>query len=206
MRLPTGHPQYAAVGGDGAQLCRGELIRARTLTGICNDLKNPLMGSTGTAVRAQRASSRPPSPSSARSELTRNRHGDRLASAHARSAGDQPQALHARPVATRPRATTATACPASPTDASCDYKKAPFFNVLAAFWIQFMTHDWFSHLRGGAQRAEHMPVGCDRRSTARRRYAGSAARLPARRSHRPRLTSPTSGTPPTFTADGKRRT
>src|SRR5262249_38269885 len=22
----------------------------------------------------------------------------------------------------------------------------PFFNVLAAFWIQFMTHDWFSHL------------------------------------------------------------
>jgi hypothetical protein len=27
------------------------------------------------------------------------------------------------------------------TDANCDYKKAPFFNVLAAFWIQFMTHD-----------------------------------------------------------------
>ena len=23
--------------------------------------------------------------------------------------------------------------------------KAPFFNVLAAFWIQFMTHDWFAH-------------------------------------------------------------
>ena len=30
--------------------------------------------------------------------------------------------------------------------ADCSYKKAPFFNVLAAYWIQFMTHDWFSHL------------------------------------------------------------
>src|SRR5260370_555480 len=29
----------------------------------------------------------------------------------------------------------------------CPYKKAPFFNVLAAYWIQFMTHDWFSHLQ-----------------------------------------------------------
>ena len=32
------------------------------------------------------------------------------------------------------------------TNADCSYKKAPFFNVLAAFWIQFMTHDWFAHL------------------------------------------------------------
>jgi hypothetical protein len=31
-------------------------------------------------------------------------------------------------------------------DADCEYKKASFFNVLAAFWIQFMTHDWFTHL------------------------------------------------------------
>ena len=31
----------------------------------------------------------------------------------------------------------------------CDYKQAPVFNVLAAFWIQFMTHDWFSHLYQG---------------------------------------------------------
>ena len=54
----------------------------------------------------------------------------------------------------------ARACRATPTDANCDYKKAPFFNVLAAFWIQFMTHDWFSHLRGGPERAELMTVGC----------------------------------------------
>ena len=50
-------------------------------------------------------------------------------------------------------------------DANCDYKKAPFFNVLAAFWIQFMTHDWFTHLENGHNREVNnkpdlMPVGC----------------------------------------------
>jgi hypothetical protein len=29
------------------------------------------------------------------------------------------------------------------------YRQAPFFNVLAAAWIQFMTHDWFSHSSRG---------------------------------------------------------
>ena len=47
MRLPNGHPDYDAVGGDATkQLCHGDLIRFRTLTGICNDITNPLMGST----------------------------------------------------------------------------------------------------------------------------------------------------------------
>ncbi len=44
--------------------------------------------------------------------------------------------------------------------ANCDYKKAPFFNVLAAFWIQFMTHDWFSHLQEGHNTSEMMAMGC----------------------------------------------
>src|SRR5437016_7513490 len=47
LRLPKDHQAYASVGGDGSQLCGGELIRFRTLTGICNDIKNPLMGSAG---------------------------------------------------------------------------------------------------------------------------------------------------------------
>ena len=47
MRLSPGHASYAQVGGGGEQLCTGELIRQRTLTGICNDLRNPAMGSTG---------------------------------------------------------------------------------------------------------------------------------------------------------------
>lgn len=45
IRLPNEHPQHASVGGDGAQICQGELIRHRTLSGICNDIKNPRMRS-----------------------------------------------------------------------------------------------------------------------------------------------------------------
>ncbi|MGO9516880.1 MAG: peroxidase family protein, partial [Candidatus Korobacteraceae bacterium] len=37
---------------------------------------------------------------------------------------------------------------------------APFFNVLAAFWIQFMTHDWFSHMEEGHNAPPMMDVGC----------------------------------------------
>jgi hypothetical protein len=48
-------------------------------------------------------------------------------------------------------------------DARCDYRKAPFFNVLAAYWIQFMTHDWFSHLDDARNDASTMPVGCSTR-------------------------------------------
>ena len=65
MRLPAAHPNYRDVGGAGEQVCKGDLIRGRTLTGICNDICNPLMGSTGTAVRAQRRRSTPPFPTRA---------------------------------------------------------------------------------------------------------------------------------------------
>lgn len=44
--------------------------------------------------------------------------------------------------------------------AGCDYKEAPFFNVLAAFWIQFMTHDWFAHLEDGHNQPSWKEVGC----------------------------------------------
>ncbi|MEO7965746.1 MAG: peroxidase family protein, partial [Gemmatimonadaceae bacterium] len=50
--------------------------------------------------------------------------------------------------------------PANSPRAHCDYKPAPFFNVLAAFWIQFMTHDWFSHLEEGHNTPTYMSVGC----------------------------------------------
>ena len=39
MRLPADSPFYAAVGGDGEQLCQGELIRWRQVSGICNDIR-----------------------------------------------------------------------------------------------------------------------------------------------------------------------
>src|SRR5579871_2407455 len=47
MRLPPDHPDFHAlkVGADGSQQCVGELTRFRTVTGICNDARNPAMGS-----------------------------------------------------------------------------------------------------------------------------------------------------------------
>ena len=47
----------------------------------------------------------------------------------------------------------------SPT-ANCDYQKANFFNVLAAYWIQFMTHDWFSHMDEGHNATDYIDMGC----------------------------------------------
>ena len=45
FRLPQNNPAYTAVGAGSAQKCTDELVRFRTLTGICNDILNPLMGS-----------------------------------------------------------------------------------------------------------------------------------------------------------------
>jgi Animal haem peroxidase len=158
MRLPAGHPNYADVGGAGDQSCAGGLIRGRTLTGICNDLRNPLMGSTGT-VFARNVEFEATFPEAGLNDLTRARHGDRLS-----FMTPDPQVI-SRKLFTRAQ-TNAAACadgygmPGLSTDANCDYKKAPFFNVLAAYWIQFMTHDWFSHLEEGHNAAEYMKVGC----------------------------------------------
>src|SRR4030095_16838752 len=77
MRLPKGHPQYDAVGGDQTQVCGGDLIRARTLTGICNDLKNPLMGSSHQPF-PRYVQFEVTFPELSQEQLTRNRHGDRL--------------------------------------------------------------------------------------------------------------------------------
>ena len=158
LRLPPAHPNYRDVGGSGDQVCRGELIRGRTLTGICNDIRNPLMGSTGTPF-ARNAEFDTLFPELGRTELTRNRHGGRLALLK-----PDPQVI-SRKLFTRAQSNPA-ACnegyglPGFSKDANCDYKKAPFFNVLAAFWIQFMTHDWFSHLDEGHNAKEFMSVGC----------------------------------------------
>ena len=77
MRLPKTNPYYQAVGGERAQECKGELIRGRTTTGICNDILNPLMGSSG-ALFARNVEFETSFPDLGRNELTRNRHGNRL--------------------------------------------------------------------------------------------------------------------------------
>jgi len=158
MRLPAGHPSFRDVGGSDEQLCKGELIRGRTLTGICNDIRNPLMGSTGTYF-ARNVELENTFPDLGLNEVTRNRHVGRLS-----LMTPDPQVI-SRKLFTRQQSDSAACAdgngkPGFAKDANCDYKKAPFFNVLAAFWIQFMTHDWFSHLEEGHNASEYMKVGC----------------------------------------------
>ncbi len=145
MRLPADDPNYAAllVDADGNQLCQGELIRFRTLTGICNDIKNPAMGSTG-QVFARNVAFEVTFPELGLNELAKNRHAGRIGLLQ-----PDPQVisrrLFTRDQSQTPDCNQGHGVPGS-TTADCSYRKAPFFNVLAAYWIQFMTHDWFSHL------------------------------------------------------------
>jgi hypothetical protein len=158
MRLPATDPNYQAVGGDGTQVCKGDLVRGRTLTGICNDVKNPLMGSNGTPF-ARNVEFETAFPDLGQTELTRNRHGGRLT-----LLTPDPQVI-SRVLLTRQQSNP-DACkagfglPNNSVDANCDYQKAPFFNVLAAYWIQFMTHDWFSHMEEGHNAPQYIDVGC----------------------------------------------
>jgi hypothetical protein len=146
LRLPPDHPNYRAlrVDPDGSQLCQGELIRFRTLTGICNDIRNPAMGSVG-QLFARNVAFEATFPELELNEYARNRHGGRIGLLQ-----PDPQVI-SRKLFTRDQTSTPDCnhgygVPNS-READCSYKKAPFFNVLAAFWIQFMTHDWFSHLQ-----------------------------------------------------------
>jgi hypothetical protein len=152
MRLPKDHPRYRDVGGDGPQICQGDLIRGRTPTGICNDIRNPLMGSTS-QLFARNMEFDTTFPDLGRTELTRNRHGNRLGLLK-----PDPQ-LISRELFTRVQSNPGACQDGYGT--YCDYQKAPHFNVLAAFWIQFMTHDWFSHLEEGHNAAEYIKVGCE---------------------------------------------
>lgn len=158
MRLPKEHPQYEAVGGYGRQLCTGDLIRFRNLTGICTDIRNPLMGSTGQPF-ARNVQFEATYPDLRKNELARNRHGNRLGPLK-----PDPQVI-SRKLFTRAQSQpdkcrAGHGLPGYSADADCEYKKAPFFNVLAAFWVQFMTHDWFSHLEEGHNASDMTTMGC----------------------------------------------
>jgi hypothetical protein len=158
MRLPPEHPNYADVGGAGQQICSGDLVRGRTLTGICNDVFNPRMGATN-QLFARNVQFEETFPDQGLTELTRNRHAGRISLLQ-----PDPQVI-SRVLFTREqtdpaRCNLGQGLPGQSAQANCDYIKAPFFNVLAAFWIQFMTHDWFSHLEEGHNQPALMDVGC----------------------------------------------
>jgi hypothetical protein len=164
MRLPKDNPFYASVGGDGPQKCEGELVRFRILTGICNDIINPLVGSTGQPF-ARNVEFDTTFPDLDMNEIVRNRHGGRIGLLK-----PDPQVISRR-LFTRMQS-PASKCnegqglPGYSPEANCDYQKADFFNVLAAFWIQFMTHDWFSHLDEGHNQSELQAMGCSAQRVA----------------------------------------
>jgi len=158
MRLPPGDPLYEAVGGRGEQRCRGELIRYRTLTGVCNDLRNPAMGRAGQPF-GRIVPFEATFPSLGANELARNRHRSRIG-----LLVPDPQVI-SRKLLSRSRVDsercgTAPGPGAEWRPGECDYEKANTFNVLGAFWIQFMTHDWFSHLEEGHNAARMIETGC----------------------------------------------
>lgn len=172
MRLDPSHPDYDNVGGSGTQLCAGDLIRYRTLTGICNDIWNPKMGSTGTLF-ARNAQFEATFPILQKNTLAIARHSDAENGVRIGLLKPDPQEI-SRKLFTRtqtsPEATECNEGSGSPNNpastANCDYLKAPFFNVLAAFWIQFMTHDWFSHLNEGRNSPGLVSTGCDEEMSA----------------------------------------
>ncbi|MGE5302071.1 MAG: peroxidase family protein [Alphaproteobacteria bacterium] len=175
LRLPKNHPAYARVGGDGPQRCAGELIRFRTLTGICNDINNPLMGSTDQPF-ARNVEFDVTFPDLGMNPIAVNRHGARLGLLR-----PDPQIISRRLFTRiqRPgnRCHEGHGLPGFSPEANCDYQKAPHMNVLAAFWIQFMTHDWFSHLDEGHNDSEWMAMGCNfRQSTQRQENARPGCR------------------------------
>jgi hypothetical protein len=158
MKLPADHASYQDVGGAGEQLCWDELVRYRTVTGICNDIRNPIMGSTGTLF-GRNIPFDATFPRLGLTQLTRNRHDGRVD-----LLTPDPQVvsrkLLARPQTDDARCNNGYPNPDFEGDGWCDYTPAPFFNVIAAFWIQFMTHDWFSHLEEGRNTTEMMAMGC----------------------------------------------
>jgi len=163
MRLDSGSPFFTEVGGEDQQLCSGDLIRYRTLTGICNDILNPKMGSTGTLF-ARNVQFESTFPDLQKNPLSVARHSDKEHGNRLGLLKPDPQ-LISRVLLTRAQ-TQPDKCNqgmgylADPRQSHCDYQKAPFFNVLGAFWIQFMTHDWFSHLREGRNAPGLAEVGC----------------------------------------------
>lgn len=161
MRLPESHPRFdeLEVTADGNQRCRGDLIRHRTLTGICNDIRNPAMGASEQKF-ARNVKFDATYPALGRNELARNRHGDRIGTMK-----PDPQVISRKLFSRSNEGAVDCNAGMGKTGAkteACPYRKAPFFNVLAAFWIQFMTHDWFSHTTEGRNDPKRMieDTGC----------------------------------------------
>ena len=204
MRLARAHPRYQEVGGAAPQqICTGDTIRFRATTGICNDIYNPLMGATH-QLFGRNSQFDTTFPDLGRNEFTKNRHGDRLGLLK-----PDPQVI-SRKLLTRLQShpdSCRNGYGDGTAQAHCDYQKAPFFNVLAAYWIQFMTHDWFSHLEEGHNDPSWMPVGCQTQlvdNLEQRLTKSDIAQLGCRPGDRiDRVLIAEDPEPPTFVHNGK---
>ena len=206
MQLPEGYKEYTwqgkekrrdwtnayeAGGGRRQPTCWDNSIRFRNLTGSCNDINNPSMGSTGQpfARNVEFETTFPDLktqteyqihwaifPGSQKRRAVKDRHGNRLGLLNPDPleissklfTRKQEQPNNCDGIKMREgtyKRGDPDELPEYSDSANCNYQKAPWFNVLAAFWIQFMTHDWFSHLEDGHNREVDrkpvlMPLGC----------------------------------------------
>jgi hypothetical protein len=162
LRLDRADPGFVhlMIDRDGHQRCAGPIIRFRTANGICNDIDNPAMGATGQPF-ARNVEPHETFPDRGLTPLTRERHDGRIG-----LLTPDPQVISRRLLSRRSPEGVADTCnhgqglPGNDPRAECPYKAAPFFNTLAAFWIQFMTHDWFSHLNEARNTTQMTETGC----------------------------------------------
>jgi hypothetical protein len=106
--------------------------RARTLHGECNDFDNPMMGSVGQRMARNSAYN------SAYNSVT-DKHFAAVNAAlkdFGKGNGSGPDPAEVSRAFMR-------------RESKDNFHPAPHFNLWAAAWIQFMTHDWFSHANEG---------------------------------------------------------
>jgi hypothetical protein len=210
MRLGADHPDFGKlqIAADGSQACPAELTRFRTVTGICNDVRNPAMGSSG-QLFARNVEFESTFPDLERNVYAKNRHGGRI-SLMQPDPGVISRKLFTRDQRATPNCNEGHGTPGS-NEGNCSYKKAPFFNVMAAFWIQFMTHDWFSHLAEARNDNAHTltPLGCTSErvdNVERPISAARAAQLGCRQNDKmDAALIAQDGDPATFKFDGTKR-
>lgn len=122
--------QYKDEAGNDKTSCSDKDRKYRSLDGTCNALDNPTMGAVGQRF--------PRNVSFAAARVTPASPDVGVISDRLLARPDSQLALK-----------RASDLSAEEWEKLQSYRKAPFFNLLAASWIQFMTHDWFSHANRG---------------------------------------------------------
>src|SRR5260370_9564933 len=137
MRLKPTHPNYKDVGGDGQQVCKGDFVRWRTVDGICNDVLNPAMGSSG-QLFARNVEFESTFPESNQNHYTRNRHRNRLGLLQPDPQVISPR-LFIRVQSNQSPCLEVYGLPDYYKAHKSDYKASPFSNLHAPYCIHFMT-------------------------------------------------------------------